>query len=523
MLDDYVLKVNYGGESLRVKLKAEKFSTLASLKGLISAAWPFLGEDEWKIIRPDGGVLGQRNLKNSVVSLSSEDVKDPSGHVPEIKLKVVPSGESVVPAPTVRDESDGDGLQALDGHPLALAYWQTCDGCKMFPIIGKWYICFTCGQVDLCYACRKGHPGSHKLIDYSPSHDGLWDNHGLVESLHQQALKLRVLAGPTAQPKFEFDDIQKNAQSSLPLTVARTFDEDEIPDSTPDRACYRDRGKAIHFSLFCHSCTTIVAVARRFKTDSRAAINLCDTCYLLHKDRILALAYQCSRIWEPGRMAVGRDPRPFLAVHHAATCAECERSPIIGARYTCIICSEFDLCSRCYHSGDQTSHKESHAFALVAKAVPLWSLKIREPSGTPIGEMSCKMCGNHPQGGARYRLKFDPPDSRNALYCQSCYQKMLQKEALQLRAPLGSGSHNPLPWAQSARTRSRTLRLALKTSLASRLNSHPPVIQMIRRLARQVGRFSVDDDDSDDALLEWAVEPHKELKSKHRMYDGPER
>ncbi|EER10806.1 hypothetical protein Pmar_PMAR000849 [Perkinsus marinus ATCC 50983] len=265
-------------------------------------------------------------------------------------------------------------------------------------------------------------------------------------------------------------------------------------------------------------------ISSRFKSDTRAPINLCDTCYPLHKDNVLALAYKCSRVWEPGRMAVRDNDRPFLAVHDGVTCAECERSPITGARYTCLICSDLDLCSRCYQSRAQAGHKEGHAFGMVASMVTLWSLKMREPRGTPIGDMKCRMCGNHPRGGAKYRMKTDPPDSRNAFYCQSCYQKMLQKEALQLRAPLASGmSHSSLPWAQSARTRSRTLRVALKSSLASRLNTQPPVIQFIRRLARQAGRFDIIDDDDDSDSLEWVVEPPKEFKTDHKFYDGPGR
>lgn len=38
---------------------------------------------------------------------------------------------------------------------------------------------------------------------------------------------------------------------------------------------------------------------------------------------------------------------------------------------------------------------------------------------------------------------------------------------------------------------------AVTGSLASRLNTQPPVIQFIRRLARQAGRFDIIDDDDD--------------------------
>ncbi|EER05308.1 hypothetical protein Pmar_PMAR027951 [Perkinsus marinus ATCC 50983] len=200
MANDYVLKVSYGGESLRVKLRVDKFTTMGQLRKLIVTAWPFLEEGVWKVILPNGGVLGQKGIKTPVVAYLSEDHKDPSGHVPELRLKIESSESPSVSAPSVGQQ---EGVQAVDGHPLAVNYWETCDVCGMFPIVGQWYICFTCRQKDLCFACRNGHAGGHKVISYAPSVDGIWENYGLFESLHRQAFKLRALGVPTVQPKFE--------------------------------------------------------------------------------------------------------------------------------------------------------------------------------------------------------------------------------------------------------------------------------------------------------------------------------
>jgi hypothetical protein len=56
------------------------------------------------------------------------------------------------------------------------------------------------------------------------------------------------------------------------------------------------------------------------------------------------------------------------AVHNGITCNGCNQSPILGPRYKCAVCPDFDYCERC-----ETTKEHNHPF-----------LKIRRPEQMPI-------------------------------------------------------------------------------------------------------------------------------------------
>merc|ERR1712107_181313 len=44
------------------------------------------------------------------------------------------------------------------------------------------------------------------------------------------------------------------------------------------------------------------------------------------------------------------------AVHYGVTCDGCECKPIIGNRYKCVVCDDFDLCETCHAAGKHPGH-----------------------------------------------------------------------------------------------------------------------------------------------------------------------
>ncbi|EER05307.1 hypothetical protein Pmar_PMAR027947 [Perkinsus marinus ATCC 50983] len=122
-------------------------------------------------------------------------------------------------------------------------------------------------------------------------------------------------------------------------------------------------------------------------------------------------------------------------VHLGIECDCCEELPIVGPRYRCAVCADFDLCATCYKKPTNKQHRTDHCFTLIAKPVTLWSVKTREPRGVPLGDLPCEMCHNRGQGGARYTLRslFATP-MRDAHFCTECYKAMLEKEARILRS-----------------------------------------------------------------------------------------
>lgn len=61
-------------------------------------------------------------------------------------------------------------------------------------------------------------------------------------------------------------------------------------------------------------------------------------------------------------------------IHAGITCDACGVSPIVGARYRCVVCPDFDLCEACDRAqvGDAGDHRLAHDM-----------LKMRQPARMP--------------------------------------------------------------------------------------------------------------------------------------------
>jgi len=75
-----------------------------------------------------------------------------------------------------------------------------------------------------------------------------------------------------------------------------------------------------------------------------------------------------SRIFEKKEVPQNRIEEPSVVVHEHITCDGCQRKPIIGVRYKCSVCADFDFCETC-----EATIEHSHPF-----------LKIKALKQTPI-------------------------------------------------------------------------------------------------------------------------------------------
>ena len=48
---------------------------------------------------------------------------------------------------------------------------------------------------------------------------------------------------------------------------------------------------------------------------------------------------------------------------HQACCDGCTESPLVGKRFKCTVCANFDLCEKCFRNGEHG--EEGHAFGLI--------------------------------------------------------------------------------------------------------------------------------------------------------------
>jgi len=97
-------------------------------------------------------------------------------------------------------------------------------------------------------------------------------------------------------------------------------------------------------------------------------------------------------------------------VHKNSKCSYCGVSPIIGVKYTCNECIDYDLCSNCEQNNNDTQHgghSADHAL-----------LKIKVPVVVHEG-VTCDDCGVSPIEGVRYRCTV----CDNYDLCEKCEKK----------------------------------------------------------------------------------------------------
>ena len=100
-----------------------------------------------------------------------------------------------------------------------------------------------------------------------------------------------------------------------------------------------------------------------------------------------------------------------LGAHNGIRCDSCKISPIMGTRYHCLMCDDYDLCSTCESNNTQGKvHCKNHLFVKID--IPL-------PSKCAIRSM--------------INPYFDPQQlipgavfATSKIYCNACYEETLE-------------------------------------------------------------------------------------------------
>jgi|EP00945_MAST-04E_sp_MAST-4E-sp1_P000697 DNA-directed RNA polymerase subunit RPC12/RpoP len=83
---------------------------------------------------------------------------------------------------------------------------------------------------------------------------------------------------------------------------------------------------------------------------------------------------------EDSEQSSDESARPNLhqGVHYGVVCDGCRQTPIVGQRFKCNTCEDFDLCGSCYRNHQENHvHDEDHSFLLIAPPA----------SSTPVGRL----------------------------------------------------------------------------------------------------------------------------------------
>lgn len=84
----------------------------------------------------------------------------------------------------------------------------------------------------------------------------------------------------------------------------------------------------------------------------------------LKYDQKIELPTRCKRFDE----YMCERPKGKFVTHHYIRCDGCDKYPLVGPRYHCMECDNFDLCASCFDNS-QIQHGDEHIFELIVNSV----------------------------------------------------------------------------------------------------------------------------------------------------------
>ena len=130
--------------------------------------------------------------------------------------------------------------------------------------------------------------------------------------------------------------------------------------------------KEIHWFVTCDGCKMYPLIGKRYKCDVCPNFDFCAKCYEKEKEKHKHKFTIIDKIHFINKMKefLKKETVDGKPIHHGYICDGCEMDPIVGNRYKCIVCNDFDYCEACE---EKFRDQHKHPF-----------LKIYKPSMDPI-------------------------------------------------------------------------------------------------------------------------------------------
>ncbi|KAF5312506.1 hypothetical protein D9619_002578 [Psilocybe cf. subviscida] len=221
-----------------------------------------------------------------------------------------------------------------------------CDTCH-YVIKGVRYKCHQCPDFDLCQSCI--------AIGYGQTH-----NQG-THTFQEIHLPTRAQTAPASTHWEDSQTPAKPRWRTIPAT-AISPEMIEIPKS--------DVPADMRRIASCSFCLRLIA-GDRYKCTQCPNIDACASCFHLHPHTFLRMSATATHIY----ISLTSAPPPPV---HAAVCDGC-RQTIVGIRYKCVQCTDFDLCEGC--EGRGVYHPPNHAFIQIK--TPAQTPPVSPPAYTP--------------------------------------------------------------------------------------------------------------------------------------------
>ena len=192
-----------------------------------------------------------------------------------------------------------------------------------------------------------------------------------------------------------------------------------------------EQNKEIHWSYICDGCEMAPIKGIRYHCKECNDFDFCEKCHAEkkdeHKHKFLAIEKSVykppERKFRPPRFVGG-----LKFIHQGVTCDGCGCYPIMGCRYKCAICPNFDFCENC-----EKALAKEHSHPMVQISDPSWKLYSLQCSLKEEYKMeknnqhidiihdgiSCNGCGAKSIVGSRYKCAICP----NFDYCENCLKE----------------------------------------------------------------------------------------------------
>ena len=298
-----------------------------------------------------------------------------------------------------------------------------CDGCGMAPIKGVRYHCKECDDFDFCEKCHNEKKDEHK-------HDFL--------SIEKSVFKI-----PARLLRSHRKICEKNKKNE----------------------------KNVHFGVTCDGCGVYPIVGCRYKCSICPNFDFCENCekklYKEHSHPMVQIpnpdiklySIKCSLKEE---FKMGNSNPHSEIIHDGITCDGCWAKNIVGNRYKCSVCTNFDYCEKCLKEHTSTHqhpfikiyHPKMKLASIKAvvdencptyipevKIIPNYSPlekeekteklraqkknKVNRHEGPVHEDVTCDGCGMYPVVGCRYKCAICP----NFDFCEKCEKKCYKEHS----------------------------------------------------------------------------------------------
>lgn len=169
---------------------------------------------------------------------------------------------------------------------------------------------------------------------------------------------------------------------------------------------------AIHRAV-CDKCDDGKRIAgARYKCLVCNDFDMCEACF--NSPDSHNSTHSFVRLHENDDFVAAKSDGPANTCHHRATCDGCNKH-IVGTRFVCRDCTDFDYCTKCMETLRETTHPESHTFVRARMADDVVNGK---KNGRSHPGIRCDECQGHIYG-RRYKCM----DCINYDLCSNCIDR----------------------------------------------------------------------------------------------------